>query len=633
MIEQAFRVNKVPLPWNKALLAGLCSGISVLTGVLRGDLGFGLLAVIGSFTFLYFADIPYAQRAKKLFFVMMGMTLSVGLGTLLAPTPLASAIAVAFIGAVVTFIFGSLNIKGPAAIFFVMGFSLTTGMPLEPELAIYRSGAVLLGGAISWIVGMIGWLFRPHGPETNAVQNLYQKLASFLDAVGTERFHQSRQDLLVALKGAEDTLVAGITPWRKSNSLYMLLSLHKQANAIFLEALDYSVEKGQKLPPELAASVRRVAAGIKRPDCHENTAEVPKAVEPSLQQMHKLIREACSISARREPPDSRDWNKTFSKPSLAIVFGGSFDKHSIVFLTALRYGVVLLIAALVAYSLDFNRSYWVTLSCAAVMSGSTIIATFHRAIQRCIGTIVGILIAAILLQAQPDGFLLVIMITLLTILTELAIVLNYAIAAFFLTPNALLLVESTSHLHNVPLLASARFIDVLIGCLIGLVGTLVIGRRQASSLLPHLMAKTIRSQQQFLLALFSEHGSQTDLFDSVERRKMHTNLTNLQIVYSTALGEIPGNKKRTAFLWPAIYSIAQLGYLLEACMKYEERTVLPDETLSRLLLVFETMAKAAEDTLSLPPKDVPAIPGFPNIEKEIHDLQEALLVSVKGSTG
>jgi hypothetical protein len=117
MIEQAFRVNKVPLPWNKALLAGLCSGISVLTGVLRGDLGFGLLAVIGSFTFLYFADIPYAQRAKKLFFVMMGMTLSVGLGTLLAPAPLASAIAVAFIGAVVTFIFGSLNIKGPAAFF------------------------------------------------------------------------------------------------------------------------------------------------------------------------------------------------------------------------------------------------------------------------------------------------------------------------------------------------------------------------------------------------------------------------------------------------------------------------------------------------------------------------------------
>lgn len=630
MIGQAFTLNKVPLPWNKALLAGVCSGLSILAGVLSGDLNFGLLAVIGSFTYLYVANIPYALRAKKLFFVMAGMTFSVWLGTLLAAHPVASALAVGAIGAIVTFVFGSLNIKGPAAIFFVFGFSLATGMPLEPENALYRAGAVLLGSAISWVIGMIGWLYRPHGPETDAVQDLYKKLAAFLDAVGTGTFHQSRQELLVSLKIAEDTLVAAFTPWKKAAFFHTLLSLHKQANTIFLEALDYSVEKGRRLPPELAAAVRHIAKGIRHP--HQSAEAAPQIAEEAdenIRRLFQLIQQAEAMLV--EAPATRNWKTTFSKPGVGIVFGGAFDKHSIVFLTAVRYGVVLIVAALVAYSLGFNRAYWVTLSCASVMSGATIIATFHRAIQRSVGTIVGILIAAILLQAEPEGYVLIAIISLLTVLTELAIVVNYAIATFFLTPNALLLVESTIHTHNISYLASVRFVDVLIGCAIGLVGALVISRRHASSLLPHLMAKTIRSQQQFLLALFSGHTNRTSLLDSVERRKMHTNLTNLQVVYATALGEIPGNKKRTAFLWPAFYSIVQLGYLLEACMKYEEQRTLPDTTLSRLLLVFETMAKAAEDTLPLPPKEIPHIPGYPNIEKEIRDLQDALLVSAKGN--
>ena len=50
----------------------------------------------------------------------------------------------------------------------------------------------------------------------------------------------------------------------------------------------------------------------------------------------------------------------------------------------------LTIAAFIAYFLDFERSYWIPLSCAAVMTGATIIATFHRTVQRMIGTIIGL---------------------------------------------------------------------------------------------------------------------------------------------------------------------------------------------------------------------------------------------------
>ena len=107
LLKQAFVLNKSSFPWSKSLLAGLCSALPVVIGLLFGSLQYGLLAGIGGFTYLYVFHIPYAQRAKKLFFAFTGIAAAVGLGTLLAPYPLASALMVGLIGMTVTFIFGA----------------------------------------------------------------------------------------------------------------------------------------------------------------------------------------------------------------------------------------------------------------------------------------------------------------------------------------------------------------------------------------------------------------------------------------------------------------------------------------------------------------------------------------------
>ena len=127
-----------------------------LIGLISGNLAYGLQAGIGGFTYLYVFNGPYAQRAKKLFFVLIGMTLSVGLGTLFAPHPFLAALIMGLIGAVGTFIFGALRIPGPAAVFFVLGFAMTAGMPVDPGLAPLRAGFVLIGGILAWLVGMAG---------------------------------------------------------------------------------------------------------------------------------------------------------------------------------------------------------------------------------------------------------------------------------------------------------------------------------------------------------------------------------------------------------------------------------------------------------------------------------------------
>jgi uncharacterized membrane protein YccC len=273
---------------------------------------------------------------------------------------------------------------------------------------------------------------------------------------------------------------------------------------------------------------------------------------------------------------------------------GAFDKNSIVFITAVRFGVVTTIAAMIAYQFEFTRPFWVPLSCVAVMSGFTIVATYHRAIQRAFGTILGILIASLILMTHPSGYIIAVFILILTFITELFIVKNYGLAALFFTPNALLMAESTSHgSFTFTYFASARLIDIFIGTVIGLIGVFFVGRQSASSRLPHLISKTIRSQAQLLLFLFSDQGTEYNARNSREIMKMRTNVNNLKTLYDTAAGEIPVNKKALEYYWPVLFSIEHLGYLLENCSKNENRPILSDTTLSQLLYVCETMANAA----------------------------------------
>ena len=185
--------------------------------------------------------------------------------------------------------------------------------------------------------------------------------------------------------------------------------------------------------------------------------------------------------------------------------------------------------------------------------------------------------------------------------------------------------ESTTQIHNLSYFATARITDILIGIVIGIIGVLLVGRRPASTRLPHLIARTIRSQSQLFFMLFSEQKSEIHFDESIKQNKMRTNLTNLKTVYTTALGEIYDNKEALELLWPTIFSIEQLGYLLDSSLKLSKRLILSDENLAQFLLVFETMATTVEQQFFPKNKNrVPKMEGFSKIQKEIISLQDAL---------
>src|SRR5699024_3687188 len=116
-------------------------------------------------------------------------------------------------------------------------------------------------------------------------------------------------------------------------------------------------------------------------------------------------------------------------------------------------------------------------------------------------------------------------------------------------------VSTTTADVSVAFFAQARIIDVLLGSAIGLVGVWLLGRKSASSRLPHLVSKTIRSQAQLLIVLFSHQGKGFDAMKSEELKKMRTNLANLRLVYNTASGEIPVDSKSLDYYWPVVFTM------------------------------------------------------------------------------
>jgi uncharacterized membrane protein YccC len=393
-----------------------------------------------------------------------------------------------------------------------------------------------------------------------------------------------------------------------------------------LYILENFSENHSKLPPELGRTIREMTNSLDHK--YESERVNKKILQPEGMNEHvaALFIKIYDADAIMNEPTSKINNVIrIYKPSLRMIFSGAFDKNSIVFIAALRFCVVTIIAAIIAYQFNLARSYWVPLSCVAVMSGTTIVASFHRAIQRGFGTIVGILIASFILAAQPHGYIIAFFILLLTFITELFIVKNYGLAALFFTPNALLMAESTSQgSFSFSYFASARLMDVLIGSAIGLIGVWLVGRRSASSRLPHLVTKTIRSQAQLLFLLFSDHGVGSNVEESSEMNKMLTNIITLKTLYTTAAGEIPVNQKALDYYWPVLFSIERLGYLLENCSKVEKRPILSEEKLAQMLYVCETMANAARRKLPPSIKNIPEIESFPSIQNEMIHLQKSL---------
>ena len=67
----------------------------------------------------------------------------------------------------------------------------------------------------------------------------------------------------------------------------------------------------------------------------------------------------------------------------------------------------------------------------------------------------------------------------------------------------MLIAETATKIYDFSYFATARVTDIVVGVAIGLIGTYLMGHSSASSRLPGLMTKLIRSQARVLVRLSS----------------------------------------------------------------------------------------------------------------------------------
>ena len=153
-------------------------------------------------------------------------------------------------------------------------------------------------------------------------------------------------------------------------------------------------------------------------------------------------------------------------------------------MTAVTVRVVVAVAlcGVVSGSLGVHRSYWVIIAAVAVLqAGNSRRMTTIRAVQRVLGTMVGVVFFGAIVAISPSGAWLVLTIMLLQFATEVVVTRNYALALVFITPLALM-IASTGNADSPLVSVMGRIVDTLLGATIAMAvflgHQLVHGRRR-----------------------------------------------------------------------------------------------------------------------------------------------------------
>lgn len=146
-------------------------------------------------------------------------------------------------------------------------------------------------------------------------------------------------------------------------------------------------------------------------------------------------------------------------------------------------GVFVCGSLLVGHLLQLDNPYWVPISCLAVMQGLNVAHVGRRSFHRILGTFVGLGLTWALLAVNPTALQVCIAILVLQLVIEMLVVRHYALAVIFITPLTFFLAEIGSGFSlNADQLIVARFLDIVIGSLIGAFGGWILHNRQLQRL-------------------------------------------------------------------------------------------------------------------------------------------------------
>ena len=485
------QVKKAPGRWKFALSATICTAVAVLTVSSFAGLKVGLLGTTGAFIGLVAPDRPPRARIPILTGMIAFYIVAIAIGALTGGMPVLLTISLTVIAMIAVLGYNTLVADPPGAMFLILGPAIASyvgqRLPLHEIVLVCGCAAV-----VACVVSLLITVIRGVHPERDAVEVAQESVDAYL-AAGPET---SARELGALRDEAYTAVISG---------------------GIVLEDA-VGREPRRKEWRRLNARLRRL-----------HVALVRQILQRSIPQAKVAVR-------------TMEQRRYLGRPKTQYLVRWGFSRSSLPWLAARRIGAAILLTCVIAYGLHVEQPYWAVMTTALVMSLNTDrLSLTHRAAQRLAGTIVGILLFFAVHSLHPNEYVTFVIVMLCVFLVQWTAAINYAIAAMFVTPMALLITSTSRPTANIDTLVRDRIVDTAIGAFASIVIIWLTGRRAPIMLARRQFRRGLRSLERVLVLAASGRWATDAGFEA--RRDLAFEQLQCAHILSLAQTDLPTQMK------------------------------------------------------------------------------------------
>ncbi|OUC93327.1 FUSC family protein [Streptosporangium minutum] len=485
-LKGAFRLRRFGDIWHKnALSAVIALAIPDLILLALGRLDLAVYTSAGAMCALYAHGLPYAARARTLLRVALGMIASVGVALTAAGLTRSTTVLIvvaAVLAALHKVVCDAARIGPPGNVIFTFMAATCAFMPQRLSEVPFHLVLATAGAALAWLVCMAPGTVRPDGPQRIAVARALEAAVRALaaaarvpataegpvEAAGNPAViagvpaaagvpaedatvSRARHDAAAAVNAAWHTLL--LAPAGPGRGALERLLAHAEESLAMGSAAD-----ADRLAA-WAADADRLAAWAG--DLRRNRPLPETGLTDA--EAAELTGIAVERAARR------------GRPRLLR----AFHPASPLFPVGIRVAVGSALAGVISMAAGVGHPYWAIVTAASVFQANAVLS-WHRALQRGLGSFAGLLLFTALLPVSRAGQLaLVLLVLLLQFVTEALITRNYWLGTVCVTPMALLLTEFPGYQPAGSLIAD-RWLDTCVGVAAGLLSCLLVTNRRTA---------------------------------------------------------------------------------------------------------------------------------------------------------
>ena len=571
LLSRVTRLNREGFDLAAGLRVAISLTVPIVVGVLIGRTLDGVFAAFGGLNVAMAEGAgSYSTRGLRVGSVLIGNAVGIGLGVVVA--------GIGWWGLPVTagwiLLTSYAGVMGPIAerVGWFAGLLFIIGLGLDGLNAGRVMLDVLIGGAWAIIVVAALWPLQPHRPALRAIGKCQLVIAEMLEQI-------SRSDPLPVIVATSAKAAAAIQraeaasrwSWVRSRSgqdaqrrLRQLVLQSERAHTSAV-AVDQELQDPGHFTPAEAAEVRQALgqlgagfAGLaavflrgretaSHPVAAESTALAQRIggsadwISLRVSGVARLCEALALIATEEEstgleldagehPTASLSARIRATVERAATALRANLTPSSFWLRYAVRYSLAISVAFVISQGFELTKGYWVLLTVAIVVKPQLSLST-TQTVHRIAGTIIGALLAVLIIITCTDRWALIVALFVLSLLAISLVDVSYGLSVVFITPLVLVIV-------NVPHpgqweLADVRVLNTLIGAAIGLLATTAILRGSERGLVPQRGEVALLAAADYLRAI----GRETTQDRLNARFAARTKLDDLLTVVDRAIVE------------------------------------------------------------------------------------------------